>query len=64
MKSNIKKRIYVAIGVIIYSAGSWIIYDNLGKLIAIAASLMVLGVLIAQMGDNRKSNKKDSNDAQ
>lgn len=64
MKNSIKKFLYRIIGMFIYFTGIWLIYVRLGDAIVLAAMLLTLGVMIAQMGDKRTSNKKDNDDAQ
>lgn len=60
MNPNIKKRLYVVLALIPYLVGSWIIYDKLGKMIAVAVSLVVIGAFFAIKIDLMPKNKQDS----
>jgi hypothetical protein len=59
MITNIKKRLYVVLSLIPYCVGSWIIFDRLGKIIAVAVSLMIIGALLAFHTDLMFKNKQD-----
>ena len=63
MITNIRKRLYVGLALIPYFVGSWIIFDRLGKLIAVAVSLMIIGALLAFQVDLMSKNKQDSKES-
>ena len=62
MKS-VRNRLLVILGLIPYFVGSWIIYDRLGKMIAVAISLMFIGALLAFQAELKSKIKPDSKDA-
>ncbi|MDD2231068.1 MAG: hypothetical protein PHY48_16895 [Candidatus Cloacimonetes bacterium] len=63
MITNIRKRLFVGLSLIPYCVGSWIIFDRLGKLIAVAVSLMIIGALLAFHADLMSKNKQESNES-
>ncbi len=61
--TNINKRLYVSLSFIPYFVGSWIIYYELGKMIAVAISLMILGAMFAFYTDLMSRNKQNVKDS-